>query len=343
MSRILITGAAGFIGSQLAHFLWKNGNELVLVDNFSYGLEDNLVFADVDFRKVVLHLDVRDAINMDLLFQNNHFDYCYHIAAITPLPDCQANPALAVDVNVVGTVTILEAARKYGCKKVIFASTSAVYENTNVFPSKETIEVLPSLIYPNTKFTAERFCQAYADVYGMSVTCLRFANVFGPHMDCLRTQPPVVAYLIREFFNHRKPIMHSDGKQKRDFIYVEDLLQLALLVQKGTGFDIVNVSSNTTISIDELSKRIEHLMGISDCDPEYLNSNHYWHNYPELYKGAFLLSSKTVDHEVNKFTLLDNHYAMSKYGWTINNDLDTGLKKTIDYTVKVLTSLVKNQ
>ena len=336
MSKILITGAAGFIGSQLAHYLWKNEDDIVLLDNFSYGNEDNLVFDDADFRSRILHLDVRDKVNIENLFREEKFDVCYHIAAITPLPDCQMNPALAVEVNVAGTVNILEAARKYGCKKIIFASTSAVYENDNEFPSREKREEFPSLLYPNTKFTAERYCEAYCDVYGMNITALRFANVYGPHMDCLRTQPPIVAYLIREYLNGRSPILHSDGKQQRDFVFVDDLLRLAILVQKGTGFDIVNVSSNSTISIGELANKVKELMGIKGCEPKYVDSDLYWRNYPDLYKGCFAISNEALAHEVNKYTLLDNRHAVNDYGWKIENNIETGLKKTIDFTVNAL-------
>jgi UDP-glucose 4-epimerase len=336
MSKILVTGAAGFIGSQLAHRLWQEKNELVLIDNFSYGSEDNLIFEDVDFRDVILKMDVRDRESIDRLFLNEHFDYAYHIAGITPLPDCQMNPAEAVEVNVMGTVNILEAGRRYGVGKVIFASTSAVYENNTDFPSVEEHVVPPSLIYPNTKYTAERYCQAYADVYGMNVTCLRFANVYGPHLDCLRTQPPVVGYLIREFFYDRAPVLHSTGEQRRDFIYVEDLIDLAFRVRKGTGYDVVNVSTNQTFSINELTAVVAKQMGKSNIRPIYEDSSSYWEKYPELYKGAYTISEKALEGEVVKYTLLSNEHAKQKYGWTPKVDLETGIRNTIDFSVKIL-------
>ena len=118
MSKIFITGAAGFIGSQLAYYLWKSGDEVVLLDNFSYGADDNLIFEDHDFRAEVIHGDIRNTELLDFLFQTENFDYVYHIAAITPLPDCQTNPSLATEVNVQGTVNILEASRKYGIKRL---------------------------------------------------------------------------------------------------------------------------------------------------------------------------------------------------------------------------------
>lgn len=120
MRKIFITGAAGFIGSQLAYYFWKKGDQVTLLDNFSYGSEDNLVFSNHDFRNEIIRGDIRDRELINQIFEKHQFDYVYHIAAITPLPDCQMNPSEASDVNVTGTVTILEASRIYGVKKVAF-------------------------------------------------------------------------------------------------------------------------------------------------------------------------------------------------------------------------------
>ena len=114
MRKIFITGAAGFIGSQLAYYFWKKGDQVTLLDNFSYGSEDNLVFSNHDFRNEIIRGDIRDRELINQIFEKHQFDYVYHIAAITPLPDCQMNPSEASDVNVTGTVTILEASRIYG-------------------------------------------------------------------------------------------------------------------------------------------------------------------------------------------------------------------------------------
>ena len=112
MSKILITGAAGFIGSQLAYKLFKQGNDVSLLDNFSYGHDDNLIFEDKDFRTEIYHKDIRDKEFLDKLFEEKKFDVIYHFAGITPLPDCQNNPSEAVDVNVRGTVVLLDLVRK---------------------------------------------------------------------------------------------------------------------------------------------------------------------------------------------------------------------------------------
>ena len=336
MERVLITGAAGFIGSQLAYRLYKNGEDIVLVDDFSYGKEDNLIFDDADFRDMIYRKDIRDLDFMNKLFNEKKFDTVYHFAGITPLPDCQNNPVYAVDVNVRGTTIILDLVRKYGVGKLIFASTSAVYENTEVFPSVEDTVVPPSLIYPSTKYTAEQFCRAFYDAYKFPIVCLRFTNVYGPHIDCLRTQPPVMAYIIRELFNGNRPILHSTGEQKRDFVYVDDLIDLALLVRKNKEFDIVNVSTETTISINEITKKIMKEMECEDLAPEYMETMHFWSNYPELYDEPYPIDPKLLEHEVLKYTCLSNKHAYSKYGWTPKTGIDEGIKKTVDYTLKKL-------
>ena len=336
MSKVLITGAAGFIGSQLAHAMWQRGETVVLLDDFSYGKEDNLIFEDHDFREEILREDVCDTVMLHALCEREKFDYIYHIAAITPLPDCQTNPARAITVNVAGTVNVLEAARRFGAKNVIFASTSAVYENCTVFPTKEQDAVPPSLVYSGGKFAAEQFCRSYTEVYGMNVTVLRFANVYGPHIDCLRTQPPVAGYIIRELFNDRAPVLHSDGEQRRDFVYVDDLIDLAIRVRESRGFDIVNVSTNETHSINELYNVIAKAMGKEHIVPQYTESSHYWYRYPSLYEGAYPISAQILNNEVTKYTLCDNTHAAEKYGWSPRVNLEEGIKATVQFSCDVL-------
>jgi UDP-glucose 4-epimerase len=336
MGKILITGAAGFIGSQLAYRLGKEQADLVLVDNFSYGKEDNLVFADRDFRAEVLRIDIRDATKIDELIANSHIEMIYHIAGIAPLPDCQLNPAEAVQVNVVGTVNILEASRKFGVEKVIFASTGAIYENDLVFPSVEDRFELPSLIYPNTKYAAERFCESYCRTYGLSVSCLRFANVYGPHIDCLRKQPPFIGYMIRELYYDRIPTFYSDGKQSRDYIYVDDLIDLALKARTGSGFECLNVASGWSYSVKELYDLTARLMGKESIRPYFEKPQKYWDKYPELYQGQYGVKKTVLEHEVNKFTQCSNRLALEKYGWRPRTTIESGLQKSIEFATGML-------
>lgn len=336
--KTLITGAAGFIGSQLAHRLWQQGEELVLIDNYSYGREDNLIFDDHDFRSEVMKLDIRDKEGIENIFKGGNIDYAYNIAGIAPLPDNQLNPQEAIEVNVVGFVNILENARIYGVKKVIQASTNAMYENETEFPTSEANFKVPTLIYPNTKYAAERFAQSYCDTYGMNVTCLRFANVYGPHVDCLRKQPPFVAYMVRELYYNRTPIFHSTGEQRRDYIYVEDLIDLAIAVRKTDGFDAVNVSSNKNYSVNEMYQIAQNIMGKS-IKPDYASDAHYWEKYPALFDGKYPIRESILNHEINKYSLCNNSYAYEKYGWSPKFSMEDGLKELIKAECKLLDSL----
>lgn len=342
MSKILITGAAGFIGSQLSYRLKKNNDEIILVDNFSYGKEDNLIFDDYDFRSEIYHKDIRDIKFMEKLFEKEKFDVVYHLAGITPLPDCQNDPVESVDVNIRGTAIILDLSRRYGVKKIIYASTAAVYENNTDFPSVEDNVNPPSLIYPSTKYMSEQLCKAFYDAYGIPIVCLRFTNVYGPHIDCLRKQPPVMGYIIREYYNGNSPVLHSTGEQQRDFIYVDDLIDLAILVRNNTKFDIVNVSTGKTASINEIAKLIAKKMHCESIPIEYAETSHFWRHYPELYDEPYPISEKLLENEVLKYTCLSNEHANKVYGWRPKTKLTDGIAYTVDFAVKALKENEKN-
>ena len=260
------------------------------------------------------------------------------MAGIAPLPDCQLNPCEAIDVNVTGFVNLLENGRKYGVKKIIQASTNAMYENETECPTRENNFKYPTLIYPNTKYCAERFAQSYCDTYGMSITCLRFANVYGPHIDCLRKQPPFVAYMIRELYYGRTPVFHSDGNQRRDYIYVDDLVNLALAVQDTPGFDCVNVASNMNYSVNEMYEIAQKIMR-KDIKAEYASDTHYWEKYPGLYEGAYPIKEEILNHEINKYSLCDNAHAKEMYGWSPKVSMEDGLKAVIENECELLTNL----
>ncbi len=333
---ILVTGAAGFISSQLSYRLYKEGHNVSLLDNFSYGHEDNLIFEDKTFADEIYRKDIREIDFLDKLFKEKNFDVIYHFAGITPLPDCQNNPSLAVDVNVRGTVILLELTRKYGIKNFVFASTSAVYENNKDFPSVEDKVEKPTLIYPSTKYAAEQFCKAFHEAYNIPIVIFRFANVYGPHIDCLRTQPPVMGYIIRELFYDRQPILHSTGNQERDFIYVDDLIDLAVLVLKNKKYDTLNVSTGKTITINKITDIIKKNMNKTHIETKYVDVSNYWHNYPELYEKPYPINNELMENEVLKYTCLSNKRAYDNYGWSPKISIEEGIKRTVDFSVKVL-------
>ena len=232
MAKILITGGAGFIGSQLGFHLGAQGHEIILLDNMSYGRLDNLLIGGKLFGNFI-GMDIRSKKIFEVM---KGVDYVFHFAGIAPLPDCQSDPYHAIDINVAGTANILEAARYNGVKRVVFSSTSAIYENNSKFPCSESDKVSPYLIYSNSKLQSEMLCKSYVETYGLDVVMLRFFNVYGPHQDMARKQPPLIGYVIRELYNDNRPVLHSDGSQRRDYVYTQDVIDLCQLVM------IINIS-----------------------------------------------------------------------------------------------------
>ena len=165
MAKILITGGAGFLGSQLGYQLHTQGHQVILLDNMSYGRLDNLLI-NGEFFGEFYGADIRSKKVFEIM---NDVDYVFHFAGIAPLPDCQSNPYDAIDTNVAGTVNILDAARFNGVKRVIFSSTSAIYEDNTSFPCTEDDEVSPYLVYPSSKLQSEMLCKSYAKTYGLDV------------------------------------------------------------------------------------------------------------------------------------------------------------------------------
>jgi UDP-glucose 4-epimerase len=228
---ILVTGAAGFIGSTLSKSLRTKYN-LLLVDDLSYGHIENLKSydneIDLELDSELIVADVSDFEGIYTLLKFSKIDYVIHCAAIAPLSDCQNNPNRAMEVNVNGWINVLELSRILGVKKVLLASTNAVYENEEVPVSKVTN--VPTLIYPLSKYFAESIAKSYIDSYNMNIVIMRFSNVYGPNMDINRVYPPFVAYVIRELLLNRVPTIYNTGSSRRSYLYSKDLCDIVELL-----------------------------------------------------------------------------------------------------------------
>jgi UDP-glucose 4-epimerase len=141
--------------------------------------------------------------------------------------------------------------------------------------------------------------------------------------------------MIRELYYERTPIFHSTGEQRRDYIYIDDLLDLAIKVQKTKGFDAINVSSNSSHSVNQMYKIAQEIIG-KEISPIYADDAHYWEKYPELFEGFYPIEDSILAHEINKYTLCDNKYAFEKYSWLPKISLHEGLKKLISEEFKLL-------
>jgi nucleoside-diphosphate-sugar epimerase len=333
--KIVITGAAGFIGSQLGRLLHRLGHDVHLVDNLSFGYRENLLVDGASFG-TFHHKDVCDA---DLVTVFESADTVFHLAAISALPVCQSRPAFAIQSNVSGTANVLEAARLAGVRRVVFASTSAVYESNTHFPCREDDVIAPRLIYAMSKHQAELLCHGYRDVYGMEIVITRYYNVYGPQQDIHRKSPPFVGYVIRELLSGRVPVLHSDGQQRRDYVYVDDVnaLNMACMLNPAAAGNTFNVASGRAYSVIEIYDAISRLIG-TGSRPTFRAAAKFWDNYPELFAGPRPIGANVLEEEVNKFTLGSTFHADSRLGWRAETSLEDGLTATIRHMKDLLKS-----
>lgn len=327
-ARVLITGVAGFIGSQLAAVLTDRGYEVHGIDNLIHGEERNLVSEGKDIC-AFNRLDIRSP---DLVKYMSGIDFVFHLAAISSLAVCQLDPLEAVSVNVAGTANVLEAARQSGVKRTVFASSSAIYENNTTFPCKEEDNVGPTLIYALTKWQAEMLCKSFVRNYSSDIVVTRYYNVYGPHQNIVRQSPPFVGYVIRELLAGRRPQLHGDGSQRRDYVYLDDIIEMniACMERHEAARETFNVASGHAWSVNELYQQIAILLE-TDIEPTFRSASEFWNAYPGLFSGKYPLSRKAVETEVDKFTLGSTRHAADRLGWKANTDLRHGLAKTIAY------------
>lgn len=324
---ILVTGGAGFIGSNLALYLSRQKHKVTALDNLSFGYLENLRVKG-KLKPRFVRMDILDP-NIGRIMKDT--DVIFHLAGITSLSECQSNPRKAYEVNVAGTANILEAARRHNVKRIIFSSTSAVYENETTFPTPEQTDPKPSLIYSLSKKHAEEMCQTYQKLYGMDVVILRFFNVYGPNMDFQRSNPPLVSYIIKCLLNHEPPVLHSDGKQSRDMVYVEDVLKICriVLTHKNAKNQIFNVGSGQSYTVREIYQQIVSVFKKKDIKPIFRSSTLLWDNYSDLFKGQYPFNSKYLLNEVNKHTLASVKKAKNTLGWSPGVSLKDGIEKTV--------------
>jgi len=319
---ILITGAAGGIGSTLAYSLYKKGYNLTLIDNLRNGYKDNLIINGETFGNF-FQKDIRD---IDTLDSNIKFDAVIHLAAITSLPDCESNIEETISINVQGTASVLEFCRKRNIPYVFFSSTSAVYEQNKDKTLTEGLDVTPKLWYSLSKKMGEDLCESYRQNYNINITTARFFNVFGPRQDIYRKNPPLLNYLVTELKNNRTPILHSDGNQRRDYIHIDDVISFVELCLEKKPNCILNVCSGQTLNVNEIVKFVKEAIN-SNIEPVFRDASMLWDTYPSLFDGAYPLLKKVVINETNKSSLGSNKLAL-ELGWKPNIDLPNLIKKT---------------
>ncbi len=268
MKKILLTGVAGFIGSHTAAKLLGRGDVVVGVDNLNDYYDPARKEANVaevraaapDPDKLVFHrADIRDEEAMEALFAEHDFDAVIHLAAMAGVRASMEDPRLYFDVNLGGTMTLLEAAQRHGQPLFVFASTSSVYGNTKVIPFVESDRAdRPLAPYPASKRAAELLGHSYFHLYGQNFTALRFFTVYGP-----RGRPDMMAYLVLDnIFRGKEVPLYNGGQMHRDWTYVDDIVAgVVAAADRPLGYEIINLGRGRPTLLADFVRMIEELAG----------------------------------------------------------------------------------
>ena len=253
----LVTGGAGFIGSHLADGLLAAGWRVSLLDDFSSGRETNVahLLGNVE----LLRGDLRDAALLARVLPG--VEVVFHQGAVPSVPRSVAEPERTNDVNVTGTLRVLEASRTAGVRRVVFAASSSVYGDTPVLPKVETMPPCPLSPYALQKYAGERYCQLFHRLYGLETVALRYFNVYGPRQDPNSEYAAVIPRFARACLAGEAPLVFGDGEQTRDFTFVGDAVAANLLAADAprAAGEVMNVAGGRRVSLNQLLREIREL------------------------------------------------------------------------------------
>jgi len=266
MGTVLVTGGAGFIGSHLCGRLLKEGTTVICIDNFDSFYDPNIKIKNIEgmgkkfpnqFKLITG--DIRSSEHLTETFKKNRIDSVVHLAARAGVRPSIDNPLLYQDVNIRGTIVLLEACKEFGIKDFIFASSSSVYgENQRVPFSEEDLDIQPISPYGATKRAGELLCYSYHHLYGMNIASLRIFTAYGP-----RQRPEMAIHKFTRLIDQDEKIpIYGDGSARRDYTYIDDLIEGILAVMHHhRGFEIYNLGESQTTSLNELIHLIEEAFG----------------------------------------------------------------------------------
>jgi UDP-glucose 4-epimerase len=301
--KILVTGGAGFIGSHVADKYIENGFEVVIVDNLSTGRVSNLN-PEAKFYQI----DIRDP-KLSEIFEKERPDYVNHHAAQMDVRRSVAEPLFDADVNILGSINLIECAKSFQVKRFVYISTGgAVYGEPEYLPCDEAHPINPICQYGASKHTVEHYLYMYQINYGLNYTVLRYPNVYGPRQDP-HGEAGVVAIFTGQMLAQEQVVINGDGEQERDFVYVGDCAQgnlLAITAHQGSG--IFNLGSGRATSVNQIFQELKGITG-------YLRS--------PLYGPAKLGETRKIYLDANK--------ARQELGWAESVNLHEGLEQTVAY------------
>ncbi len=267
MTRILVTGGAGFIGSHLCDRLVAEGHQVTVVDNFSSGSRANLAGISKDLRIIDLPIEKLSTIKGELAGTTR----IYHLAALISGYDSLYDPDAYVRVNIDGLTRVLEVAKELEKPRIIFASSSTVYGNQPVPEMTEMTRPNPQTMYALSKLTGEYMLAMYKDLFDYTYVCLRFFNVYGPRQSPSHPYANVTCKFSHAAAHHQGVKLYGDGKQSRDFVYVDDVVMSMLAVSETSKHTLYNVGTGKDASIRQLLDEVQQLatspLPVEQCDP----------------------------------------------------------------------------
>jgi len=300
--KCLVTGGAGFIGSHLVDKLIKEGHKVVVIDNLSTGRKENLN-PKAKFYKIDIC-----SYRISQIFKKEKPEVVFHYAAQIDVRKSVKDPVEDAKINILGTLNILENCKKYNIRKVIFASTGgAIYGDADIVPTPETYPELPLSPYGIAKLTIEKHLSYYYKVFGLPYVSLRLANVYGPRQNS-KGEAGVVAIFCDKMLSKKQPIINGDGKQTRDFVFVDDVVEANISALKKDKVGIFNIGTARETDVNTLFKKLRELTD-SKCAK---------------------IHGPTLPGE-QKRSCLDYSEAKRELGWQPKYSLDEGLKKTVEW------------
>lgn len=287
--KFLVTGGAGFIGSNIVVELLKRDNQVRVLDNFSTGRRENLNAFLTDIE--LIEGDIRSLSTVYRAVDD--VDFVLHQAALPSVPRSIADPVTTNEVNIIGTVNMLIAARDRGVRRVIYASSSSVYGNDPRQPKHEDMRPRPMSPYAISKLAGEVYCSVFTHLYGLDTVILRYFNIFGPRQDPTSEYSAVIPKFISLMLNDKHPSIFGDGKQTRDFTFVENVVVAninACESEKLPNERIFNCASGNQISIQELVIELNRILG-RDINPVFADSRpgDVRHSYADVSRAVHYL------------------------------------------------------
>ena len=301
----MVTGGAGFIGSHIVDRYINEGNEVIIIDDLSTGKKEN-----INPQARFHHIDIRDK-GMEAIFEKERPEIVNHHAAQMDVRRSTENPAFDADVNIIGTINLLENSVKYGVKKFIFASSGgAIYGEQKDFPAGEEHQQFPLSPYGVSKLAGEKYIHYYSKNFGLRYISLRYSNVYGPRQNP-EGEAGVVAIFIGRLLKGKEPVINGDGEQTRDYVYVDDVVEANISATRSETEGSFNIGTGIETSVNKI---LSNLIDITKVDIKGM------HGPPK--KGE------------QRISVLDCSKAIKSLGWKPKVTLEDGLRRTVLYFKK---------